>query len=103
MNVRNFKHLSYVFEIPNVHTKRNINLEFLILVRIRQSGDCKSEKVKKYSYYHFLNVLSTQIRLNFAKEVHYELLKFQVPRELERHNQVKNYYFCLHLHKESCK
>ena len=37
----------YVFEISNVHNKRNINLKFVILVRIRLngfSGDCKSKK-----------------------------------------------------------
>ena len=45
-----FRHrptINYVFEIPNVHNERNINLKFIILVRIRQSGfsdDCKSEK-----------------------------------------------------------
>ena len=36
-----------VFEISNVHNERNINLKFVILVRIRLngfSGDCKSKK-----------------------------------------------------------
>ena len=36
----------YVFEISNVHNERNINLKFVILVRIRLngfSGDCKSK------------------------------------------------------------
>ena len=36
-----------VFEISNVHNQRNINLKFVILIRIRLngfSGDCKSKK-----------------------------------------------------------
>ena len=39
--------LEYVFEISNVHNERNINLKFVIFVRIRLnrfSGDCKSKK-----------------------------------------------------------
>ena len=39
--------LKYVFEISNVHNERNINLKFVILVRIRLngfSGDCKRKK-----------------------------------------------------------
>ena len=58
---------SDVFEILNVHNERNINLKFIILVRIRQSGfsdDCKSEKWRNTVYYNFLNELSSQIRLN---------------------------------------
>ena len=39
--------VDYAFEISNVHNERNINLKFVILVRIRLngfSGDCKSKK-----------------------------------------------------------
>ena len=48
-----------VFEISNVHNERNINIKFVILVRIRLngfSGDCRvrSEKIKFLS---FLNVI----------------------------------------------
>ena len=47
--LKNFKKtLSFnVFEISNVHNERNINLKFVILVRIHLngfSGDCKSKK-----------------------------------------------------------
>ena len=41
------KLIIHVFEISNVHNERNINLKFVILVRIRLngfSGDCKSKK-----------------------------------------------------------
>ena len=44
---RKVKHYFDVFEISNVHNERNINLKFVILVRIRLngfSGDCKSKK-----------------------------------------------------------
>ena len=45
----NLKQMQYfdVFEISNVHNERNINLKFVILVRIRLngfSGDCKRKK-----------------------------------------------------------
>ena len=45
--VQNKDTVNYVFEISNVHNERNINLQFVILVRISLnglSGDCKSKK-----------------------------------------------------------
>ena len=44
---KNTRLMLHVFEISNVHNERNINLKFVILVRIRLngfSGDCKSKK-----------------------------------------------------------
>ena len=46
---------SYVFEISNVHNERNINLKFLILVRILLNGfsgdrKSKSEEIKFLSF-----------------------------------------------------
>ena len=56
----------YVFQTSNVHNERNINFKFVILVRIRLNGfsgewSVRSEKIKFLS---FLNVISSQIRLN---------------------------------------
>ena len=47
INLKRIIMIYNVFEISNVHNERNINLKFVILVRIRLngfSGDCKSKK-----------------------------------------------------------
>ena len=49
-----------MFEISNVHNERNINLKFVILVRIRLngfSGDCIRVRSEKIKFLSFLNVI----------------------------------------------
>ena len=42
-----FSAIKHVFEISNVHNERNINLKFVILVRIRLNGFSGDWKRKK--------------------------------------------------------
>ena len=85
-----------MFEISNVHNERNINLKFVILVRIHLngfSGDCKSKKWENKVFIIFKCNWVAKFGLIWKWQksfVHYERSKFQAPAFYYKFSSVLN-------------